>query len=122
LLCSEDVPTLFPDSDPSGTQFASREHNHPHEAPHPTPVALPSEQAQGLQRSELSQQPHLQPLPQQAINAGYNQYGQPVYQTQPNYGAMPAAYVPSQQPIPQPQTSQPQRTSFKPSWFPFSKK
>ncbi|MCB9938252.1 MAG: general secretion pathway protein GspD [Planctomycetaceae bacterium] len=121
LLCSEDVPTLFPDSDPSGVQFASREHNHPHDAPQPTPIALPNEQAQGLQRSELSQQPHLQPLPQQTINAGYNQYGQPVYQTQPSYGAVPAAYVPSQQPVPQPPASQ-QRTSFKPSWFPFSKK
>lgn len=122
MLCSEDVPTLFPDSDPAGTQFAAREHNHSHEAPQPTPVSLPNEQARGLQRSEFDQQPNLQPLPEQTIPAGYNQFGQPVYQQGPRYGAMPAAYVPAQQPVPQSQANQQLRTSSKPGWFPFSRK
>ena len=124
MLCAEDVPTLFPDSDPTGVQFAARErdHDHSHEAPQPTPVALPHEQTSGLQRSDLDQQPHLQPLPVQTIPAGYNQYGQPVYQQNPRYGATPAAYVPAQQPMAQPQPNQQPRTSSKPGWFPFSRK
>lgn len=124
MLCAEDVPTLFPDSDPTGVQFAARErdHDHSHEAPQPTPVALPHEQTSGLQRSDLDQQPHLQPLPVQTIPAGYNQYGQPVYQQNPRYAATPAAYVPAQQPMAQPQPNQQPRTSSKPGWFPFSRK
>ena len=122
LFCENDVPVLFPDTDPAAMQFAAREHEHHHESPPPTPVALPNEQAQGLQRSGFGQQPDLQPLPQQTISAGYDQSGQPTYQDGPRYGATPAAYVPNQPQASVPPTSQPTRTSFKPSWFPFRRR
>jgi len=73
---------------------------------------LPNEQAQGLQRSGFGQQPDLQPLPQQTINAGYDQYGQPIYQDGPRYGATPAGYVPNQPQLPRrQQVSQRKRAS-----------
>ncbi|MDA1051620.1 MAG: hypothetical protein O3C40_14220 [Planctomycetota bacterium] len=119
LFCSDDVPVFFPDSDPAESQLAARQHEHTHEAPQPTPVSLPNDQAQGLQRSEFGQQPNLQPLPQQTINAGYNQSGRPVYQADSRHGAMPAGYVPNQQATSAPPTNQQPPASFKPSWFPF---
>lgn len=122
LFCAENIPTLFPDSDPAGAQFAAREHNHTHGAPQPTPIALPNEQARELQRSEFDQQPHLQPLSEQTSNAGYNQYGQPVYPADPRYATVPAAYVPSQQPALPTQPIQQKPKSSKLSWFPFSRK
>ncbi|MBP88260.1 MAG: hypothetical protein CMJ64_16340 [Planctomycetaceae bacterium] len=119
MFCSDDVPVLFPDDDPTGSQFAAGEHQHAHEAPQPSPIALPNEQTQHLQRSGIGQPTNLQQLPQQAINAGYRQLDQPVYQANPRYDARPAAYVPNQQQNPAPTTNQQPRATFKPSWFPF---
>lgn len=120
LFCADDVPLLFPDNDPTGTQFATGEHTHTHEIPPPTPISLPNEQAQGLRRSEFGQQPNLQPLPQQMINAGYSPNGQPTYQGDPRYGVAPAGYVPSQ-PTSGPPANQQSSTGLKRSWFPFSR-
>jgi hypothetical protein len=120
LFCADDVPLLFPDNDPTGTQFANGEHQHTHEVPPPTPISLPNEQAQGLRRSEFGQQPNLQPLPQQMINAGYSPNGQPTYQGDPRYGVAPAGYVPSQ-PTSGPPANQQSSTGLKRSWFPFSR-
>ncbi len=122
LFCSDDVPVLFPDSDPSGTQFAAGEHQHTHEAPQPTPVALPNDQAQGLQRSGIGQQPNLQPLPQPTFNAGNYPNGQPTYQADPRNVATPAAYIPNQQPPTVARVNQNPHAKPKPSWFPFTKK
>jgi len=122
LFCSDDVPVLFPDNDPTATQFATGGHQHSHEAPQPTPISLPNEQAQGLQRSGLGQQPNLQSLPQQTINAGYYQNGQPTYQGDPRHAATPAAYVPSQQQTSVSPNNQQPQTELKRSWFPFSRK
>ena len=119
MFCSNEVPVLFPDIDPSGSQFAASQHQHTHEAAPPIPVALPNDQAQGLQRSGYGQQPSLQPLPQQTINAAYNQFGRPVYQSTPRYGAVPAAYVPVPQQASQPPINQQTQPTSKPSWFPF---
>ncbi|MEO8493785.1 MAG: secretin N-terminal domain-containing protein, partial [Planctomycetota bacterium] len=118
LFCENDVPVIFPDTDPAAMQFSAGEHQHNHAAQQPTPVPLPNDQTQELQRSGFGRQPNLQPLPQQTINAGYNQNGQPSYQTEPQYGVSPAGYVPSQPQANVPPTSQTQ-SSFKPSWFPF---
>lgn len=110
MFCANDVPVLFPDEDPSGSLFAAGQHEHTHETVAPTPISLPNDQAHGLQRSRYGQQPNLEPLPREALNAGINQSGQPSYQNDSRYGATPAGYVPNQQPP----------TRKKPSWFPFS--
>ena len=127
LFCSDDVPVLYPDNDPTGTQFATEEHHHNHESHAPTPIALPNEHSQLLPPG-ASSQPGLQQPPSPAVNATYNEFGQPVSQADPRYGAAPAAYMPPpQQPsaslqnqqrtsAPTPQT----RAAVKPSWvFPF---
>ena len=119
LFCENDVPVLFPDNDPTGAHFAASQHEHVHETRQPTPAALPNEPGAGLQRSSYGEQPNLQPLPQQTINTGYNQVGQPVYQNGARYGATPAGYVPNQPQASAPTANQQPKTGFKPSWFPF---
>lgn len=123
LFCADEIPVLFPDTDPAAMQFAAGEHRHNHEATQPTPATRTNEQTQVLQRPAFGQQPDLQPLPQQSISAAYGQSSQPVYQADSRYGATPAAYVPNPPQAPVATINQPQpRASSKPSWFPFSRK